>query len=127
MDKRECKNRLKDIVGSISSFIESVNKYKKVVNLENYSSKSMQDILVDRFETSKELMDILISIDHLRGDVSEYICGIKDSLNKDKWDEFYYNLVHIEDMIYVSENDIYSIDDYIKLLMGFKNKLKSLL
>ena len=127
MNKREREKTLKYIIKLVNSFILSIDKYKGTIDLASYSKEVMQDILIDRFETSDELMEISIRMDSFRQEIAQHISEMKDGADKDEWDEFYYNIIRIEDMIYISDNNIYTIDEYIDAMIKFKNALEQLL
>ena len=135
MNRKERQKSLNCIIKSVDSFINKIKKYNKNMVLAkeitdisiDYPKETIQDILVDCFETSDELMEIFNRLDCLRQEVSQHISEMKDRINKDEWDNFYYNMVHIEDSTYVVENNICTIDDYIDTIVRFRNTLEQLL
>ena len=135
MNRKERQKSLNCIIKSVDSFINKIKKYNKNMVLAkeitdisiDYPKETIQDILVDCFETSDELMEIFNRLDCLRQEVSQHISEMKDGINKDEWDNFYYNMVRIEDSTYVVENNICTIDDYIDTIVRFRNTLEQLL
>lgn len=135
MNRKERQKSLNCIIKSVDLFINKIKKYNKNMILAkeitdisiDYPKETIQDILVDCFETSDELMEIFNRLDCLRQEVSQHISEMKDGINKDEWDNFYYNMVRIEDSTYVVENNICTIDDYIDTIVRFRNTLEQLL
>lgn len=148
MNKRERKSRLKDIVKTIDVAIVSIEKnakniigqaQEKIEDLSWYleencimpsdfdAEEMIKNILVDYFENDDEVQEIIGLIEELREEVSEHIEEMREGSNKEEWEDFYYNMEYIENVIDIEEQGIDSVDCFIDNMNQLKDDLENLI
>ena len=147
MDKRERKERLKDIISMIDKGIEYVEydsmvieeALKKIDDLFWYleenciishstnKDKFKEDVFINYFEDDSYIENIVNGIRSLTDDVEKYIDGMVEGRRKKEWEGFYDELLGTEYIINIEEQEINNIDTLIKQMDKLKVVLTDLL
>ena len=148
MDKRERKTRLKEIIEVIDKSIIGIEKFDKRLMLETQKKiddlygyldnhcivpdgfdpdEMMKEILADYFNNDEEIMEIIGDIESLKEDTYDHIDEMRESSNKEEWEEFYSNLEYIDDVIDFEEQEISNVEEFIENMKELKSRLNDLM
>lgn len=84
--------------------------------------------VLTEYANRKGLYELWFQIKKLLGDIYKYKKTLKNGTNKDKIEEMYFTLTEAyNDLQFTTDDDIYDVDDLIKLLNDIKEKLTDLI
>lgn len=148
MDKRERKSRLKDIIEMVDKCIIGIEQHDKVLMTEAHKriedlhwyleencivpdsfdpEEMMKEILVDYFGYDREILDIRKDIECLADDIYDHMEEMEEGSNREEWEEFCDHLERLGGFLYIKEQKIKDIEEFIKHMKELKSELQDLI
>ena len=148
MDKRERKSRLKDIIKMVDKCIVDTEKHDKALMIETQEKiedlhwyfeqncivpdsfdpeEMMKEILVDYFNHDTQIVRIRKNIEFLADDICDHMKEMEEGSNREDWEEFYDHLTYLSGFLYIEENEINNIEEFMKNINELKNGLQDLI